>query len=35
MYVSGDLLVYYEEGNRNVAVAPDAFVVFGSRTVCG
>ena len=29
VYVSGDLLVYYEEGNRNVSVAPDAFVVFG------
>ena len=29
VYVSGDLLVYYEEGNRNVSVAPDVFVVFG------
>ena len=29
VYVSGDLLVYYEEGNRNISVAPDAFVVFG------
>ena len=29
VYVSGDLLVYYEEGNRRVSVAPDAFVVFG------
>ena len=28
-YVSGDLLVYYEEGNPRVSVAPDAFVVFG------
>ena len=29
VYVSGDLLIYYEEGNRKVSVAPDAFVVFG------
>ena len=29
VYVSGDLLVYYEEGNRNVSVAPDVFVAFG------
>ena len=29
VYVSGDLLVFYEEGNRNVSVAPDVFVVFG------
>ena len=29
VYVSGDLLVYYEEGNPQVSVAPDAFVVFG------
>ena len=29
VYVSGDLLVYYEEGNRNISVAPDAFVAFG------
>ena len=29
IYVSGDLLVYYEEGNPRVSVAPDAFVVFG------
>ena len=29
VYVSGDLLVYYEEGNPRVSVAPDAFVVFG------
>ena len=29
VYVSGDLLIYYEEGNRNVSVAPDTFVVFG------
>ena len=29
VYVSGDLLVYYEEDNPRVSVAPDAFVVFG------
>ena len=29
VYVSGDLLVYYEESNPRVSVAPDAFVVFG------
>ena len=31
VYVSGDLLVYYEEGNPRVSVAPDAFVVFGAE----
>ena len=29
VYVSADLLVYYEEGNPRVSVAPDVFVVFG------
>ena len=29
VYVSGDLLVYYEEGNPRASVAPDVFVVFG------
>ena len=29
VYVSGDLLIYYEEGNPRVSVVPDAFVVFG------
>ena len=29
VYVAGDLLLYYEEGNRAAAVAPDVFVVFG------
>ena len=29
VYVSGDLFMYYEEGNRAAAVAPDVFVVFG------
>lgn len=31
VYVSGDLLLFYEEGNRRKHVAPDAFVVFGVR----
>ena len=31
VYVSGDLLIYYEESNPRVSVAPDAFVVFGVR----
>ena len=29
VYVSGDLLMYYEEGNPRKSVAPDVFVVFG------
>ena len=29
VYVSGDLLVYYEEGDRSKYVVPDAFVVKG------
>jgi Uma2 family endonuclease len=29
VYVSGNLLVYYEEGNSRASVAPDVFVVFG------
>ena len=29
VYVSGDLLMYYEEGDPTVSVAPDVFVVFG------
>jgi Uma2 family endonuclease len=29
VYVSGDLLIYYEQGNNEVSVAPDVFVVFG------
>ena len=31
VYVSGDLLIYYEEGNPKRCVAPDVFVVFGAR----
>ena len=30
VYVSGNLLLYYEEGNNKVRVAPDVFVVFGA-----
>ena len=29
VYVSGNLLIYYEEGNVHASVAPDVFVVFG------
>ena len=29
VYVSGNLLIYYEEDNRNASVAPDVFVVIG------
>ena len=29
MYVSGNLLLYYEKGNPRAAVAPDVFVVLG------
>ena len=29
VYVSGDLLIYYEEGNPRLSIAPDIFVVFG------
>jgi len=29
VYVSGNLFVYYEEGNPKAVVAPDVFVVFG------
>ena len=31
VYVSGNLLIYYEEGNPKRRVAPDVFVVFGAR----
>jgi Uma2 family endonuclease len=30
VYVSGNLLMYYEKGNPRAAVAPDVFVVFGA-----
>ena len=29
VYVSGDLLIYYQEGDPRLSVAPDVFVVFG------
>jgi len=29
VYISGNLFLYYEEGNRSAVVAPDVFVVFG------
>ena len=29
IYVSGDLFIYYEEGNPKARVAPDVFVAFG------
>ena len=29
VYVSGNLFIYYEEGNPEAVVAPDVFVVFG------
>ena len=29
VYVSGDLFIYYEEGNTKARVAPDVFVAFG------
>jgi len=31
VYVSGDLLIYYEEGNPRASVAPDTFVVLGAE----
>ena len=31
VYVSGNLLVYYEKGNPKKSVAPDVFVVFGTE----
>jgi Uma2 family endonuclease len=30
VYVSGNLLLYYEQGNPRAAVAPDVFVVLGA-----
>jgi Uma2 family endonuclease len=29
VYVSGNLFIYYEQGNNQASVAPDTFVVFG------
>jgi Uma2 family endonuclease len=30
VYVSGNIFIYYEEGNPEAVVAPDVFVVFGT-----
>jgi Uma2 family endonuclease len=30
VYVSGNMFIYYEEGNPKAVVAPDVFVVFGA-----
>jgi Uma2 family endonuclease len=30
VYVSGNMFIYYEEGNPEAVVAPDVFVVFGT-----
>ena len=32
VYVSGDLLIYHEEGNPRASVVPDVFVVFGVQS---
>ena len=32
VYVSGDLIVYHEEGNPQASVVPDVFVVFGAES---
>ena len=32
VYVSGDLLIYYEEGNPRASVVPNVFVVFGAES---
>lgn len=29
VYVSGNLFIYYEQGNPKAVIAPDVFVVFG------
>ena len=30
VYVSGDLLIYYQEGDPGASIAPDVFVVMGA-----
>ncbi|WP_343423473.1 hypothetical protein [Candidatus Amarolinea dominans] len=35
VYVSGNLLIYYEQGNPRKSVAPDCFVVWGWKRGCG
>ena len=32
VYVSGDLIIYHEEGNLQASVVPDVFVVFGAES---
>ena len=32
VYVSGDLIIYHEEGNPRASVVPDVFVVFGAQS---
>ena len=34
VYVSGNLLMYYEEGNPRKSISPDVFVVFGLKRNC-
>ncbi|MEM8505937.1 MAG: Uma2 family endonuclease, partial [Cyanobacteria bacterium P01_D01_bin.1] len=29
IYVSGNLFIYYEQGNPKAVVSPDVFVIFG------
>jgi Uma2 family endonuclease len=31
IYVSGNLFIYYEEGNNQAVISPDVFVIFGVR----
>jgi Uma2 family endonuclease len=31
IYVSGNLFIYYEEGNNQASISPDVFVIFGVR----
>ncbi len=35
VYVSGNLFIYYEQGNPKAVVAPDVFVVFGVEKKSG
>ncbi len=35
IYVSGNLMFYYEEGNPAAVVSPDVFVVKGCAKGCG
>jgi Uma2 family endonuclease len=31
IYVSGNLFIYYEEGNNQASISPDVFVIFGVK----